>query len=192
MIKIVSSTLNFVDHILSAIQCKNEALCAAVSAGGGVHLDTLQQGLALISCADMSIALVPIRAVTSVNTARFAFPIFTIFALKIVRSIVDITDTILTISISSTLIRSDTLIVTTLVSSLAVRVSIAATPVRLSTSSTDWFVLWTLPIIRTPWFTDVISITIVTGVIRPRLITCIRRTVSVSVTTFLWFFVAFM
>jgi len=169
MVKIVSFTLNFVDHILSAIQCKSNALCVAASAGGGVYLDTLQQGLAFISCADMSIALVPIRAVTGVNTAWNTVAILTILTLKIVRSVVNITDTILTVSISGTL-RSDALVVATLVTSLAVRVSIASTPVRLSTSSTDWFVLRTLSIIRTTWFANSF-IAPLTRSIGPRLIT---------------------
>merc|ERR1719317_843658 len=104
-------------------------------------------GLALISCADMSIALVPIRAVTGVNTAWNTVASLTILTLKIVRSIVDITDTI-----------------------LAVSISIAATPVRLSTSSTYWFVLWTLPIIRTAWFANS-AITPLTRGVGPWLIT---------------------
>jgi len=153
MVKIVSSTLNFVDHILSAIQCKSDALCGAASAGVGVYLDTLQQSLSFISGADVSIALVAIRAVAGVNTAWNTVPILTILTLKIVRSIVNITDTVLTVSIPSTL-RSDALIVTTLVTSLAVRINITSTPMRLSTSSTDWFVLRTLSIIRTTWLAN--------------------------------------
>jgi len=139
----------------------------------------------------VSIALVAIRAVTAVNTARFAFPIFTKFTLKIVRRIVNITDTVLTVSIPST-VRSNASIVTTLVPSHAVRVNITSTPMRLSISSTDWFVLRTLSIIRTTWFTDMISIAIVARIVRPRLITCVRRTVTVAVTTFVWLWNAFM
>jgi len=140
----------------------------------------------------VSIALVPIRAVTAVNTARLAFSIFTKLTFKIVRSIVNITDTILTVSIPSTLIRSDALVVTTLVTSLAVRVNVASTPVRLTTSSTDWFVLRTLSIIRTTWLTDMIRITIVACIVRPRFITYVRRTFIIAVTTFIWLWIAFM
>merc|ERR1719334_796526 len=133
----------------------------------------------------MSMTPVSFRTMAVINTSRFTFLIFTILALKIVRSVNNITDTILAVIIVST-VRSNTLIVTTLVTSLTVRVSITPTPVRLSTSSTNRFVHGTFAIIWTTWCADTwlrLSITPCAGVVRPGLVTHIRGTVIIGVTT---------
>merc|ERR1719348_1865601 len=126
-----------------------------------------------------------------INTSRFTLFMLTILALQIVRGVDNITDTILAVIIIST-VRSNTLIVATFVTSLAVRVSITPTPVRLPTSSTDWFVHRTFAVIRTTWLTDFVTITPGTGIVRPGLITHFRRTVSIAVTTLIRFWEAFM